>query len=278
MPAKPRRVLVLVVCAAAVAPSAAAAPSPQAVIASLNDMRARNGIPGNIVENAMWSRRCALHNAYELENDTLGHEEDPGKPGYSEGGSWAGANSVLAVGAPPVDVFTSAPLHMVQLLSPELRQVGIAMTGSYTCITTFPGYSATMYRGRRERVYTFPGDGATAVPRTETSNELPFTPGQFVGIPAGSTTGPALFAYAEGSWSGWNTSVAAVSLTGPNGAVAAKSIDRLTPVVGEYLPPGAAVVIPVLPLSPLAPYTAVITLRDDAGHTVTRSWSFTTSS
>jgi hypothetical protein len=277
MLAEPRRVLALIVCAAAVAPSAAAAPGPRAVIASLNEMRARNGIPGNIVENARWSRRCALHNAYELENDTLAHEEDPGKPGYSQGGSWAGANSVLALGAAPVRVFTSAPLHLVQLLSPELRRVGIAVTGKYTCITTFPGYSAATYRGRPERVYTYPGDGATAVARTETSNELPFTPGQFVGIPAGSTDGPALFAYAEGSWSGWNVSVAAVSLTGPNGAVAAKSVDRLTPVVGEYLPPGAAVVIPVLPLSPLARYTAVITLRDDRGHTVTRSWSFTTS-
>jgi hypothetical protein len=272
-----RRVLALVVCAVAVAPSAAAAPTPRAVITSLNEMRARNGIPGNIVENAVWSRRCARHNAYELENDTLAHEEDPGKPGYSEAGSWAGANSVLAVGGAPVEVFTSAPLHMVQLLSPELRQVGIAMTGSYTCITTFPGYSATAYRGKAERVYTYPGDGATAVPRTETSNELPFTPGQFVGIPAGSTTGPALFAYAEGSWSGWKVSVAAVSITGPDGAVAAKSIDRLTPVVGEYLPPGAAVVIPVLPLLPLTRYAAVVTLRDGAGHTATRSWSFTTS-
>jgi hypothetical protein len=276
--ARPARFLCIAVCAAAVAPTAAAAPTPTAVIASLNQMRMQNGIPGGIVENPMWSQRCAQHNAYELENDTLAHVEDPSRPGYSPGGRWAGENSVLALGSQPVQVFTTAPLHMVQLMSPQLRRVGVATTGSYTCITTWPGYDLKQYRGKRERVYTYPGNRAAGVSPRETANELPFTPGQFVGIPAGTPTGPVLFAYAVGSWNEWTVSVAAVKLSGPSGAVATKSVDRLTPDVGDYLPPGAAVVIPVVPLSPQEQYTATITLRDAAGHTVTHTWSFTTAS
>ena len=278
LPGKPARLLVLVLCAAAVAPAASAMPSATAVIASLNQMRLQNGIPGGIVENAAWSQKCALHNTYERENDTLEHAEDPRRPGYSTAGSWAGENSVLALGGTPIGVFTRAPFHLVQLLSPELREVGIAMTGSYTCITTWPGYDLNRYRGTRERVYTYPGNRTAGVSPQLTANEIPFTPGRFFGLPVGSPTGPAMFAYAVGPWDPWTVSVVAVTLTGPRGAVAMKSMDRLTKGIGEYLPPGAALLMPVVPLSPQARYTATIRLRNSAGRTVTHTWSFTTSS
>ena len=63
--------------------------------------------------------------------------------------------------------------------------------------------------------FSVPGGGDPSVPPAETSAEIPFTPAEAAGLPAGATTGPTVLLYAEG--------VSAVPqsarLTGPGGRV-----------------------------------------------------------
>src|SRR4051794_15170709 len=118
----------------------------------LNAERARVGLPAGIVENADWSQRCAKHNAYEQQNDTLTHVEDPSKPGYSEDGKWAGENSILSRGqiwVPQGSPWQNAPIHLNQLYTPSLAQIGIDESDGFVCATTFPGFTRTPFATER---------------------------------------------------------------------------------------------------------------------------------
>jgi hypothetical protein len=276
----PLRRTVAVLCAVAVAAclagaarSGRAAPS---AVSVLNAERARLGIPGQIVENAEWSRRCALHNHYLALNGTLTHDEDPASPGFTADGRWAGQHSVLAM-AQRFDFvsFASAPLHLLQLLTPRLAQTGVAESEGFVCMTTWPGYRTFEGRAGTVRVFTYPARGARNVPGVERAGEQPLVPGTFVGIPAGARTGPYLLVYADGGWSGWSTRVSEASLRGPRGEVETRIVDRSTAGIGDYVPPGAGLVIPVRPLAPGRTYEARVTFRDGR-RTRHHTWAFRT--
>ena len=67
----------------------------------------------------------------------------------------------------------------------------------YTCATTFPGY--TRPAPATVTGYSYPGDGATGeLPPARSAAEEPFTPGEYVGLPAGTETGPYLMAFLNG--------------------------------------------------------------------------------
>ena len=208
---------VVVALAAAGAAIAGSGAAPGAILAALNSQRIANGIPGRVQENPSWSEKCARHIAYMGSTGTFGHSEDPSSPAYSAGGNWAGENSVLAEGSswPGADPFANAPIHLIQLLSPELRQVGIEASSGFVCVTTWPGYAPS--RWKTPRVFTVPGDGARGVPSAETADELPFVPGDVVGLPRGTKTGFNMMVYAEGVRDPWHAHIAAATLTGPNG-------------------------------------------------------------
>ena len=89
-------------------------------------------------ENPDWSQKCARHIAYMGSTGTLAHSEDPASPAYSAAGNWAGENSVLAEGTswPTGNPFANAPIHLIQLMSPELRRVGIEASSGFVCVTT----------------------------------------------------------------------------------------------------------------------------------------------
>jgi hypothetical protein len=242
----------------------------------LNAERSRLGIPGELVENAEWSRRCALHNHYLALNSDFGHGEDPQNPGYTVDGSWAGEHSVLAVAEQfSVASFASAPLHLVQLLSPRLRRVGAAASDGFVCITTWPGFRFREGGRGPVRVYTYPERGAKGVPASEVAGEEPLVPGAFVGIRRGARTGPYLIVYSEGGWSGWSTSLDGATLRGPGGLVETRIVGRSTPGIGEYIPPGAGFVIPVRPLVAGRTYAATVRFRAGA-HVVRSTWTFRT--
>lgn len=243
-----------------------------ASVAALNAERAANGMPAQVRENAEWSSRCADHVRYMAATRTLTHVEDYASPSYTAGGSWAGEHSVVAQGAgwDGRDPFADAPLHLIQLMSPELRQVGVAQGSGYLCITTWPGYDPAGWS--KPTVYTYPGDGATGVPYAETAHEFPFVPGGFVGLPDGTRTGFNIMVFAEGIAEPWHAHVVAASLAGPRGRVAVKTVDRTTPTVGAYLPPGSGFMIPVAPLRPGTTYRASVRFAGGLRYT----WSFTT--
>src|SRR5437868_5310030 len=196
--------LVALALAAAGAASAGSGAAPEAILAALNSQRTANGIPGRVQENPRWSERCARHIAYMGATGTFGHSEDPASPAYSADGSWAGENSVLAMGSswPDADPFANAPLHLIQLMSPELRQAGVEVSSGYVCVTTWPGYGSS--RWTKPTVFSVPGNGVVGVPYAQTPDESPFVPGELVGLPRGTRTGFNIMVYAEGVRDPWH--------------------------------------------------------------------------
>ena len=239
-------------------------------IAALNAQREAHGIPAGIVERPEWSEGCRRHMAYIAANGgELTHDEQPGNPGYSPEGAKAGELSVLAPGpyafGPRGNAFETAPLHLMQTLAPALDEMGV--WGG--CATTGLGDDRTT---TQPALYTYPGDGSTGVARSETASELPFVPGDFVGLPQGTTTGVHLLVMSLGTNSGRLTSAA---LSGPDGPVAVRTVDNTTPSLVGFMPPGG-IVIPVAPLAADATYTASATFGPDDGAALSRTWQFST--
>jgi hypothetical protein len=264
---------VVVALAAAGAAAAGSGAASGTILAALNSQRTANGIPGHVKENSSWSEKCARHIAYMGSTGTLGHSEDPASPAYSAAGNWAGENSVLAAGTswPSGNPFANAPLHLIQLLSPELRQVGVEASSGFVCVTTWPGYAS--FRWKKPTVFSVPGNGATGVPYAETADELPFVPGDVVGLPHGTRTGFNIMVYAEGVRDPWHLRITAATLTGPRGPVALRTVDRTNPTVGPYLPSGSGFMIPVAALDPGTTYRASVSF---GGGQARRTWHFTT--
>jgi hypothetical protein len=270
----------LLASAASVGATSRADTPPQAALDTLNRIRAENGIPAEITLNQGWSAKCAAHDRYLAQNNVLVHPEDPTKPGYSADGNWAGENSVLAEGGewgPDSTPWDTAPIHLAQMLGPALTETGIANVGAYSCLTTWPGYERT---GASDVIYTDPADSRSGVAASEVASESPFVPGQFVGIPAGSATGPYLYVLPAGPWTtDWfdQPQLVGATLTGPTGPVEVRTIDNTNQNLAGYLPTGSGMVIPVHALKPNATYTASATLSG-GGDTLSKTWTFTTQS
>ena len=271
-----RTILVSLVAAAALALAAASAAGTaghRAILAALNAERAANGIPATVRENAGWSAKCADHVAYMATTGTFSHSENPASPKYASSGSWAGEHSVLAMGSSwqDGDPFASAPLHLIQLMSPELVQTGVDESASgYVCMTTWPGYDPAGWT--KPTFYSDPGNGTDGVPYAETADELKFVPGDFVGLPRGTTTGFNIMVFAQGTADPWHLHIVAATVTGPAGPVEVRTVDRTTPTVGAYLPPGSGFVIPVAPLQPSTTYRASVRFAGGLRYT----WHFRT--
>lgn len=276
-------VALLAVLGALAFPATSGAISSAQIVQALNAQRHANGIPGDISENTDWSSKCYLHNRYDGQNATLTHTEDPSNPWYTSGGAWAGANSVLSYGSDwgLGNPFETAPIHLAQLLGPYLAVMGADQSvyqqpypnTPYVCATTWPGY--TRANPGSSQTFTYPGNGSGGVPYQETAAEGPFTPGDMVGLPQPTTTGPYLYLFATGSFGQQNAQLTAASLTGPQGAVEVRTVDNTTSQVGPYLPRPSGMIIPVSPLNPTTTYQASATMKV-AGVTLTFAWSFTT--
>ena len=86
-----------------------------------------------------------------------------------------------------------APVKLLALLAPSLSVTGIDDSATRQCAVTFPGMLRTP--PARDTVLTVPAAGARAVPTSEIARESPYTPAQFIGLPATRRTGPELFVY-----------------------------------------------------------------------------------
>lgn len=264
------RVVVALLGTGLLLPAPASAQSSAEQVANLNAQRAAHGIPAGIVERPDWSEACRKHEAYQEQNGgELTHDEDPSRPGYTEDGAWAGSNSVLT-GTPTAfndtgNAFEHAPIHLMQTLAPPLSEMGV----SGGCATTFPGYN----RPGGPVLFSYPGNGTTGHYFEETARELPFVPGDFVGLPEGTTTGPHLYVMSLGTPRGRLTGAV---MAGPSGAVEVRTVDNSTEELGSYLPPGG-IVIPVRPLAPRQTYTATASFApDDGSPPLSLQWSFST--
>jgi len=292
-------------------PAIAQAVSSAQAIAWLNAQRTANGIPGAITENTTWDTGCAHHVAWEQLNNLMGHYEGSGTPGYTDDGALAGRSSVLAATTWSVSgrypwgaesPWETAPIHLMQLLGPNLQSTGWGEStgwgyGAYTCMTTWPGYGPAP-ASITPQLLTYPGDGTSFIYASETAAELPFTPGEFVGLPESTTTGPYLYVFAYGIPSvpgGGNIigagRITAASLIGPSGPVAVATVDNDTQnaelgSLGGYIPPGG-MIIPIMPLMPGASYTASVTFQPDPENLppevpqppqtpLSKTWSFST--
>jgi cysteine-rich secretory family protein len=263
-------------------------PTAHEALTVLNAQRAAIGAPPVSVRMG-WSSACLAHVHYLLQNMPTAtvdpeaeHSETPGAPGYSPRGAWAAANSVIATGADgwgqstslaSATPWESAPLHLAQLLAPQLRQIGVATVAGengdvFSCVTTWPGYTGPAPAA--DSVLTYPADGGS-IYASERASEAPFTPGEKVGLPDGAVTGPYLYAFAWGSLTNSRTRVAAASLAGPHGPVDVRVVDFA--VADGYLPPGSALLVPAAPLHPGASYTASITFAL-GGKRLSHTWSF----
>ena len=252
------------------AATAGAAPA-ATQIAALNAQRAAHGIPAGIVEMPAWSEGCRKHMSYIAANGgRLTHEESPASPGYSADGAEVGRRAVIT---PLADAFTasanafeSAPLHLMQTLAPALSRMGV--WGG--CATTNLGYDR---RASTARLYTYPGDRAGGFYAAEQASELPATPGSFVGLAQGTTTGPHLLVMALGTGPG---RIVAATLAGPSGLVDVRTVDNVTAGLEGYMPPGG-MIIPAQPLAPATTYTATATFMPNGARLpLARVWSFTT--
>lgn len=272
------------VAVAAGTPAAAGAATAQQTIARLNAQRAANGIPAGITEDAALSRGCLAHDQYMSLNNVLTHVEDPNNPGYTPAGANAGQNAVLTQGAnwDSGNPYDYAPLHLNQLLAPRLVTVGSADAFGFSCTTTFPGW--TRPDPPAMTVYTCPGNGASIDP-SEVARELPWTPGDLVGLPQPSRTGPTLFVFVDAPNERPEDNPATLSnvtVSGPSGPVAVRTVDGATPLpsgskyptLAPYISPGGFI-IPVRPLIPGTAYHAHVLVTFDHQQKA-YDWSFTT--
>jgi hypothetical protein len=255
----------VVLCALAVFSAVVASPAKADLTAAeivhlLSLQREANGIPGGLSERPDWSAGCDKHNYYEAQTGQFGHSEDPSSPYYSEEGDLAAHSSVIAYGSSwsAGNPWEEAPIHLLQMLAPQMSETGAAESYGRNCLTTWPGYKrpspATL------AAYSYPGNGVTGVVPTEYAAESPFIPGDFVGLPEGTVTGRYLLAYLSGPFGFAEATkiTATATLFGPAGPVDLRTIDSTSPDIGAFMPPPSAFVIPVQPLQPLSGYQAVV--------------------
>lgn len=257
-------------------PAAAIAASPAQVLRALNAERAANGIPAGVQEAPDQSAGCTLHNAYRAANGgaVVGHDEEPGRPGYTPQGAQAGRTAVLAgmswsAGNPYAD----APIHLMRLMDPRLQRAGVDDRPDLSCTTVTSGLGPA---GADDAVYTVPGDGRSGIPVAQVAEEAPFVPGDLLRLPAGTRTGPHLLVLADGPFArDGGTRLADVRLTGPLGPVEVRWTDDVDPRIGPYIPPGG-IAVPVEPLVAGSVYRGSATVLGAGGVRLTRTWSFRT--
>lgn len=258
----------------------ARAVGPHRAIKMVNKQRTMHGIPGGVRVSKRFSAGCRKHDRYLLLNSsggiTLTHEEDPGRPGYSKHGDFAGRHSVLSGGAgfgiralfrsyfrnPAANAFETAPLHLAQVLDPALAVSGFDVSfrgdAAALCLTTLAG------RQRREPkrpvIHTYPGPGRR-IYRGMMANESPYAPGDLVGLPQSRRTGPTLYVFVDGPERYFlrrDTRVLSARLRTAGGqGVRVKTVDNSKPILNSP----ASFVIPVKPLRANTRYVCTVRLR-----------------
>jgi hypothetical protein len=161
----------------------------------------------------------------------------------------------------------------MRIMDPRLTRACADDRDDLSCLAVTAGIGPP---GPSDVVYTVPRDGRTGVPPSEVARELPLTPGDLLGLPAGLATGPHLLVLADGPFARDDaTRLARATLRGPSGAVALRRVDDADPRIAPYIPPGG-IVVPLAPLAPATTYVASATVAGADGVRLSRTWSFRT--
>ena len=192
------RGVIFALAALCAAPASAAATSPADQIAALNEQREANGIPAGIVEVPAWSEGCRKHMEYVASNGgTLTHEESPVEPRLHRGGGSdrpAGRADAARGRLQPRPATRSSSPRFTSCRSSRRRCRG------WACGAAARRRSRASIAGpSRPSLYTYPGEGAASVYASERAFEMPFVPGDFVGLPQGTTTGPHIYLMPHGA-------------------------------------------------------------------------------
>lgn len=98
-------------------------------LTKLNALRAQYGAPP-VTESRTLSATAAQHAQYMARNDVVSHHHDSHAPGYTDEGHLAATQSnvarasATASDADYVDIWATAPFHMMAMLRPQLTEVG----------------------------------------------------------------------------------------------------------------------------------------------------------
>lgn len=258
-------------------PAGAAAISGAEIVQRLSRQREANGIPGGLLERPEWSADCAKHNYYGAQTGELRHSEDPSSPYYSAEGNWAAENSVLASGSSwnQGNPWEEAPIHLIQMLAPQLSEIGAAENDNHNCATTWPGYHRAEPTGLT--AYSYPGNGVSGVVPSERASESPFVPGDQVGLPEGTVTGRYLLVYLAGvDPSDAPDVTVSATLSNGGGAVDLRVVDSTNEEVGGYMPQPSAFLIPAQPLKPQTAYQADVSWSMEGTRLFEQQIGFTT--
>jgi hypothetical protein len=267
----------LVILCTLLIPVGAEAISGPEIVGRLSQQREANGIPGGLVERSDWSADCAKHNYYGAQSGELRHSEDPSSPFYSVEGNWAAENSVLASGTSwsHGNPWEEAPIHLIQMLAPQLSEMGAAENDNHDCATTWPGYQRP--EPASLIAYSYPGNGVSGVVPAEKAFESPSVPGDQVGLPQGTTTGRHLLVYLSGVDPSDAPDVTVTATLAAAGApVDLRVVDSTNEEIGGYMPQPSAFLIPAQPLKPETAYEADVRWSMEGGQLFEQRLSFTT--
>lgn len=260
-------------------PAAPAQASSRSILGAVNYERQMAGIDALTINKTL-ETGCVRHALYMNQNSILTHTQDPSTPGFSTEGQLAGSRAVLARNTAGFasNPWKFAPFHEFQVLHPWLKQTGIGVSGNYACMVTLGERTGGVTDDIR--LITSPGTGQFIRP-AEVAREAPFTPGDEVGLPQGTKTGPHIYVYALGPYRLPNVTIKSATLTATDDGSEAdvRWVDASSPRSGRYLD-GGAIIIPVSPLKEGVVYglriEAETTSSSGQRVLISRTTSFTT--
>jgi hypothetical protein len=243
-------------------PASAGAVTSEQAVAFLNQQRAANGIPGDLLNDPGWADGCAKHNLYSSKTGDWGHSEDPSSPYHTPDGAAAAAAAVIAMGGGYTSAGKNpwewAPIHLYAMLAPTNARAGYDASYGYACMRV---YGEERPAPASPQLYSYPGPGTTGIYPAEEAHEWPYTPQQLVGIPEGAITGTNILLFSAGTR---GLEVESFTLRGPDGAVAARMVDATTKNEvgdGSWFR-GGGVIVPEQPLAEHTAYTVSVKWRN----------------
>ena len=240
-----------------------------------NEFRALIGMRPFALDDKM-CQAASAHSKYQILNRSVGHYEEPGKPGYTGKAPWDrtahfGFEGVCYEGVcggqtdpkRAIQLLFDAPYHRIPFLQPGAPKVGIGFEGGVLTVN----YAVSDDAG----VGTAPAADQTGVPLGWDGNETP-SPMRIHRF-NGATGYPIVYAYFSPMLE--NIDVQSMKLFGPDGTLVDAFVN--TPDNDSELR-FAGIITPRKPLQANSRYRVEVKARTKRGGKIDRTWSFTTGS